>query len=178
MVGSGDLGVEIDVAQLSIDIEDGITEYDPSNYHGLYVRFAEDGPLVTVYRTGKYIIIGCSTQESLEATREKFLQALATLDVLESAEDEGFDLQNVVCTASLEQDIDLLTLSIALGFESTEYKPEQFPGLVYRPQSHPSVILVFSNGKVVITGSSDIGVATDAFDHLHSRLNTYCEAMG
>ena len=59
-VGSGDLGLEVDIPQLAADIEGAATEYDPSNYHGLYVRFTDDGPLITVYRTGKYIISGCS----------------------------------------------------------------------------------------------------------------------
>ena len=170
MVGSGDLGLEVDIPELAADIESASTEYDPSNYHGLYVRFAEKGPLITVYRTGKYIISGCSSCASLKATCKKFLQALSDLGVVEGTEDPSFTLQNVVCTADLGDGVNLSTLAVALGLESTEYEPEQFPGLVYRPESHPSVLLVFTNGKVVITGSPDIESATEAFSHLQSRI--------
>lgn len=177
MVGSGDLGLEVDIAQLAEDIEGAATEYDPSNYHGLYVRFADDGPLITVYRTGKYIITGCSTRAKLKTTCEEFLQALSDLGMIEDTENPSFVLQNVVCTADLGEDVNLSTLAIALGLEETEYEPEQFPGLVYRPKSHSSVLLMFANGKVVITGSPDIESATDAFNHLCSRINTERDGM-
>ena len=177
MVGSGDLGLEVDIPQLAADIEGATTEYDPSNYHGLYVRFADDGPLITVYRTGKYIITGCSTHANLEATRKEFFQALSDLGIVEDTEDSSFALQNVVCIADLGGDMNLSTLAIALGLEETEYEPEQFPGLVYRPKSHPSVLLMFANGKVVITGSPDIESAADAFNHLCSRINTEGEEI-
>ena len=172
MVGSGDFELEVDIPQLAADIEDAETEYDPSNYHGLYVRFADEAPLITVYRTGKYIITGCSTRATLEATRKEFLQALSDLGMVGDTEDPSFVLQNVVCTADLGENVNLSTLAITLGLENTEYEPEQFPGLVYRPESYPSVLLMFANGKVVITGSPDIESATDAFSHLRSRINT------
>lgn len=44
---SGSLNVELDVGQLGADLDVPYTEYDPANYHGLYVRLEEDGPLIT-----------------------------------------------------------------------------------------------------------------------------------
>jgi transcription initiation factor TFIID TATA-box-binding protein len=61
VVGSGDLGVEIDIAEVEDDLPVPYTEYNPKNYHGLYVRLVEDGPLITLYRSGKYIISGSSS---------------------------------------------------------------------------------------------------------------------
>jgi len=52
IVGSGDLGVELDLEALEGDLSTPYLEYDPSNYHGLYVRLEEGGPLITVYRAG------------------------------------------------------------------------------------------------------------------------------
>lgn len=172
MVGSGTLGVEVAVAQLAADIDDATTEYDPSNYHGLYVRFADEGPLVTVYRSGKYIITGSKNHKQLENTRDQFLQALSKLDILETVDDSSFHVQNVVCTADLEQSVNLSALAIALGLEATEYEPEQFPGLIYRPSDLPSVLLIFSSGKVVITGSPNIDTAETAFEQFQTTLES------
>jgi len=52
-------GVELDLEAVEDDLSTPFLEYDPSNYHGLYVRLEEGGPLITVYRSGKYIISGC-----------------------------------------------------------------------------------------------------------------------
>lgn len=174
-VGSGDLGVELDVVEVESDLELPYTEYDPSNYHGLYVRLVQGGPLITVYRSGKYIISGCSTFEQLYDTNDAFLTKLSELEIVDSNAETGFTIQNIVCTAQLNDELDLNTLSIALGLESVEYEPEQFPGLIYRPADHLAVLLVFANGKIVVTGASDVDSAEDAFKHLQEQVTTYLE---
>ncbi len=60
-------------------------------------------------------------------------------------------IQNVVASATLEQDIDLN--SIVRAFPGVEYRPEQFPGLVYRLKSPKTATLIFSSGKMVCPGS-------------------------
>lgn len=174
-VGSGDLGVELDVAEVESDLHLPHTEYDPSNYHGLYVRLVEGGPLITVYRSGKYIISGCSAFEQLYETNDAFLTTLSELEIIDAEAETGFTVQNVVCTAQLDDPVDLNTLSIALGLESVEYEPEQFPGLIYRPADYPAVLLVFANGKIVVTGASDVDTTEDAFKHLQEQVTTYLE---
>jgi transcription initiation factor TFIID TATA-box-binding protein len=174
-VGSGDLSVELDISEVEADLNLPYTEYDPSNYHGLYVRLVEDGPLITVYRSGKYIISGCSTFEDLFETNEGFLAELSELEIISPDTETGFTAQNVVCTAQLDSSVDLCTLSIALGLESVEYEPEQFPGLIYRPTDHQVVLLIFTNGKVVVTGAADVDTAEQAFNHLQEQVTTYFE---
>ena len=170
VVGSGDLHAELDLEALNEDLSTPYLEYDPSNYHGLYVRLEDSGPLVTVYRSGKYIISGCSSHEELHTTNEEFLAKISELGIIEQGRQTGFQVQNVVCTASLDEDVNLNALSIELGFESTEYEPEQFPGLIYRPSDLGAVLLVFANGKIVITGARDLGTAESAYEHLRSRV--------
>lgn len=174
-VGSGDLDVELDIAEVGSDLDCPYTEYDPSNYHGLYVRLVEAGPLITLYRSGKYIISGCSTFEELYDTNDAFLVKLSELMIVDSNAETGFSAQNVVCTAQLDDTVELNTLSIALGLESVEYEPEQFPGLIYRPPDYPAVLLVFANGKVVITGTADVDVAENTFNHLQEQVTAYLE---
>lgn len=60
-------------------------------------------------------------------------------------------IQNVVASATLEQDIDLD--SIARTFSGIEYHPQQFPGLVFRLKKPKAVALIFRSGKMVCTGS-------------------------
>lgn len=169
-VGSGDVGVELDIAEVEADLPVPYTEYDPENYHGLYVRLVEEGPLITLYRSGKYIISGCSSFEELHRTNREFLQTLAELDIIDLSHDTGFTIQNVVCTGELQQSVNLNTLSISLGLEAVEYEPEQFPGLIYRPTNFPAVLLVFANGNVVITGAVDVETAEEAFEYLQTQI--------
>jgi transcription initiation factor TFIID TATA-box-binding protein len=170
VVGSGDVGVELDIAEVETDLPVPYTEYDPDNYHGLYIRLVEEGPLITLYRSGKYIISGCSGFEELYETNRAFLQTLTELDITDPSLETGFAVQNVVCTGELQRAVNLNTLSIGLGLEAVEYEPEQFPGLIYRPSGFPAVLLVFANGSAVITGAADVETAENAFDHLQTQV--------
>jgi transcription initiation factor TFIID TATA-box-binding protein len=61
------------------------------------------------------------------------------------------NIQNVVATASLGQKFDLL--SIVRVIPGVEYRPQQFPGLVYRLKKPKTATLIFSSGKMVCTGA-------------------------
>jgi transcription initiation factor TFIID TATA-box-binding protein len=83
---------------------------------------------------------------------------------------EWFKIQNLVCKTVLGGDLNLNTLAIGLGLEHTEYEPEQFPGLIYRNPNFECVALIFSTGKAVITGSSDLGEAEAVASFLEKKL--------
>lgn len=175
-VGSGDVGVELDLPEVEADLPVPFTEYDPENYHGLYLRLTEAGPLITVYRSGKYIISGGSSIEELHETDREFLRTFAELGIIDQSLDTGFTIQNIVCTGDLHHSADLNVLSIGLGLEAVEYEPEQFPGLIYRPTEYPGVLLVFANGKVVVTGISDVETAKEAFHQFQKQATALNDA--
>ncbi len=78
----------------------------------------------------------------------------------EEAKDEEYDLEsnldykieNVVATVVVEitEKIDLH--QIARKYPEVEYNPERFPGLVMRIEKPRATILIFSTGKMVLTG--------------------------
>lgn len=61
------------------------------------------------------------------------------------------NIQNVVASATLGQRLDLD--SLVRVFPATEYRPETFPGLVFRLKKPKAVTLIFGSGKMVCTGS-------------------------
>jgi transcription initiation factor TFIID TATA-box-binding protein len=69
----------------------------------------------------------------------------------EGMADPIINIQNVVATASLGQNFDLH--SIVRVIPGVEYRPEQFPGLVYRLKKPKTATLIFSSGKMVCTGA-------------------------
>ncbi|MDH5419861.1 MAG: TATA-box-binding protein [Candidatus Bathyarchaeota archaeon] len=60
-------------------------------------------------------------------------------------------IENVVGTATLNQRIDLN--AVVKGNPGVEYRPEQFPGLVFRLKRPKTATLIFSSGKMVCTGA-------------------------
>ena len=173
VVASGSLPLELDLNRLAIDIGEQLTEYDPEKYPGMYLRFDEDAPLITVYRTGKYIITGAESEEESKTLRGEFLALLSEMGVIAEPDDEWFSIQNYVCTGEVGSTQNLSALATGLGLENTEYEPEQFPGLIYRPVSGDCVVLIFATGKVVITGARDLQTAETSFEELRHRLSDF-----
>ena len=60
-------------------------------------------------------------------------------------------IENVVAAATLNQRIDLN--AVVKGYPGVEYRPEQFPGLVFRLKRPKTATLIFSSGKMVCTGA-------------------------
>jgi transcription initiation factor TFIID TATA-box-binding protein len=60
-------------------------------------------------------------------------------------------IQNVVASATLNQKVDLN--AIVKSFPGVEYRPEQFPGLVFRIKRPKTATLIFNSGKMVCTGA-------------------------
>ena len=79
------------------------------------------------------------------------------MSVEEEDEDElniklDYKIENVVATVVMEITEKIVLTKIARKFEDTEYNPERFPGLIMRIKEPKSTFLIFSTGKMVITG--------------------------
>jgi transcription initiation factor TFIID TATA-box-binding protein len=61
------------------------------------------------------------------------------------------NIQNVVAAATLNQEVDLN--AVVKNFPGVEYRPEQFPGLVFRLKRPKTATLIFNSGKMVCTGA-------------------------
>ena len=66
-------------------------------------------------------------------------------------EDLAISVENVVASVTLDQKIDLL--AIMKVFRNVEYRPKQFPGLVFRIKRPKTATLIFGSGKMVCTGA-------------------------
>lgn len=163
----GTLGIEVDIEKIVEDADLPVANFDPE-YNAAFFRFEEDGELIILYTSGKYILRGGDEFEKMHEVNSQFLDFISDLGI--QVDNSTLEVKNVVSVGNLEREIDLNTLTIALGLEQTEYEPEQFPGLVYRPSDSRCVLLIFASGKVVITGGRSEEEDNQAFKSLQQFL--------
>jgi len=60
-------------------------------------------------------------------------------------------IENVVAAVTLNQRIDLN--AVVKAYPGVEYRPKQFPGLVFRLKKPKTATLIFNSGKMVCTGA-------------------------
>ena len=77
-------------------------------------------------------------------------------------------IQNIVAYVDLGKKVSLE--KVLAEIEDTEYQPEQFPGLIYRMQSPRASALIFSQGKIVCTGTKSIEDMRKAVEAIVDRL--------
>lgn len=123
-----------------------------------------------LYTSGKYILRGGDDFDRMEAVNQRFLDLLRGLGV--SLDEPYLEIKNVVCVGDLGREVNLNAVMIGLGLEQTEYEPEQFPGLVYRPKDSRCTLLIFGSGKVVITGGRDQEEDQQAFDRVREKIES------
>ena len=83
-------------------------------------------------------------------------------------DDLDINVVNVVASASLDQKIDLL--AILKVFRNVEYRPKQFPGLVFRLKKPKTATLIFGSGKMVCTGAKSEKMAHRAVNKVVREL--------
>ena len=79
-----------------------------------------------------------------------------------------YKIENVVASVEVTAKIDLNLL--ARKQNDAEYNPEQFPGLMLRIKNPKATILVFSSGKMVITGLRRETEAEAAVEKVISKI--------
>jgi transcription initiation factor TFIID TATA-box-binding protein len=163
---------ELDLAALAETFEDReeITSvtYEPAENHWLQTRFAPDDSYVAFYRSGRCSIAGGDSIEHFETVVKRVNSVMR--DLLEFSYDPTVEVSNIVATADLGSDISLEALTLELGMERTEYEPEQFPALMYRDSDY--VVLVFSSGKFLCTGLTDLEAVSEAIESMSDQIQT------
>lgn len=169
IVASGTLGVgEVDTDTLGEDL-DVVKTVLPGR---LYLKRGEDDPVAMVFRSGSVTVAGASTWNEVLDTVQWLSEVLneVGLTVEEEALTESVVVKYLVVTGSIDTSPNLAEAAITLGMEHSEYEPEQFPALIYRPEQHECTVLVFSNGKITITGARDVESAYEVFEHVRESL--------
>lgn len=72
----------------------------------------------------------------------------------------SYSVQNIVVRTSLNLEKELNLKEINKKLINTDYNPERFPGLFLRFRHPKCVVIIFRNGKLVLTG-------LDSFDHIN-----------
>src|SRR3989344_4596500 len=143
------------------------TEYNPEQFPGLVIRIKEPKTSALIFSSGKVVCTGGRTMAEVKESIQQIIKSLEKIKVKITVTPQ-INIQNIVASGSVGMDLNLNVLAMRL--ENTEYEPEQFPGLVYKLASAKATFLLFSNGKVVCTGTKSEKEVDDALDKLIENL--------
>lgn len=143
------------------------TEYNPEQFPGLVLRIKEPKSAVLVFSSGNLVCTGTKSVGQVKQVIEAVIKQIAKIGV-KITDKPKITVQNIVASGSIDLSLNLNML--ALQLENTEYEPEQFPGLVYKLVDPPATFLLFSNGKLVCTGTKDKNQLEESMKQLNKNI--------
>ncbi len=165
IVATTSLGKDVPLTKLAKTIPN--TEYNPEQFPGLVLRIKEPKSAVLVFSSGNLVCTGTKSIAQVKEVIEQVIKTLKKINV-RITDKPKITVQNIVASGHINMMLNLNYLSLEL--ENTEYEPEQFPGLVYKLEDPPATFLLFSNGKLVCTGTKNNQQLVDSMEQLVETL--------
>ncbi|MGC8566099.1 MAG: TATA-box-binding protein [Caldisphaera sp.] len=147
-------------------------DYNPDQFPGLVYRLQSPKITALIFKSGKMVVTGAKSVKQLVWAVKTILKKLMVKGVPMQGKPQ-IQIQNIVASANLNVVVDLEKAAFTLP--KSMYEPEQFPGLIYRMEKPRVVLLIFSSGKMVITGAKRESEVDDAVFGIYDILkNNSC----
>ncbi len=141
--------------------------YQPDQFPGLILRLNKPKTTALVFKSGKMVVTGAkSTMQLIEAVKR--IIKLFKKHGIKIVSKPRIQIQNIVASGDINYYVNLEKASYLL--ENSMYEPEQFPGLIYRMRKPSVVLLIFSSGKMVITGAKEEKEVEEAVYKIAKKL--------
>jgi transcription initiation factor TFIID TATA-box-binding protein len=164
IVATTSLGKEVPLTKLAKTLPN--TEYNPEQFPGLVLRIKKPKSAVLVFSSGNLVCTGTKSIAQVKEVIKEVIKQLKKINVRVKIVPK-ITVQNIVASGSINMSLNLNYL--ALELENTEYEPEQFPGLVYKLIEPTATFLLFSNGKLVCTGTKNRDQLEDSMKQLQKK---------
>ncbi|MEM0231074.1 MAG: TATA-box-binding protein [Candidatus Woesearchaeota archaeon] len=165
IVVSSSLKHEIPLEKMAATLSN--TEYNPEQFPGLVIRIKEPKTSALIFSSGNIVCTGAKSMDKVDAAIGKIIKSLEKIGIKITITPE-VTIQNIVASGNIGMNLNLNDLAMKL--KNTEYEPEQFPGLVYKLPEAKATFLLFSNGKIVCTGTKSEEEVHKALDKLVENL--------
>ncbi|NLI62478.1 MAG: TATA-box-binding protein [Methanosarcinaceae archaeon] len=168
IVASTKLADEFDLNTIVERID--TAEYNKKKFPGLVYRVKDPKAAFLIFTSGKVVCTGSKIVDDVHTVIYNLADKLRSIDVT-CYDDPDIVIQNIVASADLSTVLNLNAIAVGLGLENIEYEPEIFPGLVYRVDEPKVVILIFSSGKLVVTGGKTPEDCEKGVDVIRDQLD-------
>ena len=167
IVASGVIAESIDLVAFSNNVKN--CELNKKRFPGAVFRMADPKIACLIFSSGKIVITGARNEKALADGLAIVIESLKNAGI-EPLKVPKVAVTNMVCSYNLGRFINLNRIAITLNIENIEYEPEQFPGLVYRVKDPKIVVLLFSSGKIIITGAKKMEDVKKGVDVIEKKL--------
>lgn len=122
------------------------------NFPGLVAKIFSPKATVLIFASGKMVCTGVRLPRNIPVVVKKIISKIEKADI-DIKNEPIVKIENIVVRGDFHQSINLDITSLLLT--SAIYEPEVFPGLIYKITDPKICFLIFSSGRIIVTGSND-----------------------
>lgn len=168
IVCSVDLGCSLNLTDINNRLR--LSEYNPKRFPGAVLRLLEPKVTALAFSSGKMVVCGAKHETLASLGVRKFARILQKIG--NNVQLKDFRINNMLGTCDLKFPIRLEDLNDNHS-QFSRYEPEIFPALIYRLMRPRTVMLIFVNGKVVITGAKSREDLQQALEIMYPVLRNF-----
>ncbi len=149
--------------------------YDKQKFAAITIRLREPPCTTLLFTSGKMVLTGCrnymecvlASHEIVRLLRNGIMGVKFVLKLVQ--------IQNIVANVTVALKNQYINLDQIYKDENVfcTYQKNMFPGLIYRPNNCPVVLLIFISGKIVITGGKSSADVQEGWRQLWPFVRRY-----
>lgn len=153
------------------------SHFDKQKFAAITLRLHDPVCTVLLFTSGKLVLTGSKTFAECICACNRIVQLLRIGSPGVHFYLEWVNIQNIVgnvnvCASQDNMFIDLEAFHQDHSVYCT-YQKNMFPGLIYRPVNSPVVLLLFSSGKIVLTGAKSASAMHKGWKHVWPLVSQY-----
>jgi transcription initiation factor TFIID TATA-box-binding protein len=149
--------------------------YDQHKFAAITVRLHKPDCTTLLFSSGKLVVTGCRSWYECVYASLFITRLLQECIPGHSFRLLACDVQNMVAHVEIPVNggcLDLHAMYARMALNCT-YQRKMFPGLIYRPEASPVVLLCFFSGKIVITGGKTMEDVFTGWNRLWPTLKGF-----
>lgn len=154
--------------------------YDRQKFAAITIRLHDPYCTVLLFTSGKMVLTGCRSFVECCWASQNVVNILRFSLPQYAFHVTEVTIQNIVGNVDLVLGTShKINLERMYAHESVfcTFQKNMFPGLIYRANKSPVVLLLFHSGKVVITGGKSVNDITEGWNLLWPQVRQYIEPL-
>jgi len=150
------------------------SSYDRKKFAAITIRIDNPKTTALLFSSGKLVITGAVSKQMAICAIRSVMYMLSGVFACDHLYYENHIIQNMVCNVRLPhlKSINIKQIHVDHSALST-YQSTIFPGLIFRPENSPIVLLIFKSSRIVVTGARTYTDIIDGFGSVLPLLRTY-----
>ncbi|MFW9880276.1 MAG: TATA-box-binding protein [Candidatus Thorarchaeota archaeon] len=151
VIAATELQTNLDLQKIADAVDSA--EYDPDKFPGLIYKLRSPKTITLIFSRGHCVCSGATSISNAKAALTIIYKKLRDIGIINSQASPKISIQDIIVSSKYDKPLTLENISKKMPADNVEYKPNEFPALVYHDKITDIKVLIFKSGTIVGYGA-------------------------